>query len=426
MALFVRSSTRSKSPSGGVSKGSGGSTGTSAGGHRLNSTSGVDIKEFKEANDAVDDEITSVDISYISLFNNPSGWSRPTTPPQSQSGAATSSSKQQGLIDDPDAFTGVSADDFNALDFGSLFRQCAPYIAMHRSSVVVLHIPGHVLHNRVVFDAIMDDISIMHLLGVQVVIVVGVRDQLDLKVQQAGAVPVYHNGMRITDVETLQFLKETSGSARFEIESSLARGFRGRSPGQQGINVVSGNFFYTAKPLGVRDGIDFLFTGEVRRIEADNIKKRLESGDVVLLTSLGYSPSGESFNVPSESLAAECAANLKAAKIIFLTEGEMLWDTRKDKRVQSLRLGQAVALLDLWGFQSASYNQVEANLEAEAEADSHCSLESEPEPRLSSRGEDGSEQEKDIGCDDSSDHKVSNFKRLIARYAQLWSLSLLY
>lgn len=48
-------------------------------------------------------------------------------------------------------------------------------------------------------------------------------------------------------------------------------------------------------------------TGEVRRIEIENINKRLEQGDICMLTSLGYSPSGEVFNVPSESLAADCA-----------------------------------------------------------------------------------------------------------------------
>lgn len=73
---------------------------------------------------------------------------------------------------------------------------------------------------------------------------------------------------------------------------------------------MSGNFFWSAKPFGVREGIDYKLTGEVRKIEVDNIKKRLEFGDIVLLTSLGYSPSGEVFNVQSESLAADCAAKL--------------------------------------------------------------------------------------------------------------------
>ena len=164
----------------------------------------------------------------------------------------------------------------------------------------------------------------------------------------AGNVPLYHDGMRVTDDDTMRYLKETSGLARFEIESSLARGFRGR-PGQSGISVVSGNFFYSAKPLGVRGGVDYKLTGEVRRVEVDNLKKRLEAGDVVLLTSLGYSPSGEVFNVPSESLAAECAAKLQAAKVIYLTEGEALVDNRSGKPVQSLRLAQAISLLDKCG-----------------------------------------------------------------------------
>lgn len=355
------------------------------------------------------DDILGTDISSYVLFP------APTESPDQTSGADL-----------------VSPDSFDATEFGNIFRHCAPYIAQHRSSVVVIHIPGHVLQNRNVFDAISDDISIMHLLGLQLVLVVGVRDQLDTKLQQAGQQAVFFNNMRITDDEMMQHLKETSGAARFEIESSLTRGFRGRSPGQQGINVVSGNFFYSAKPLGVRDGVDFKFTGEVRRIEAENIKKRLESGDVVLLTSLGYSPSGESFNVPSESLAAECAANLKAAKIIFLTEGETLWDQTKERPVQSLRLAQAVALLDQWGIHSNTYNQVDADMSGGTPDKSSAavnSIDNEQSPfamenagmvegarrrSLSLKAQGGGEGGA-MPATSSDDAKMGNFKRLVAR-----------
>ena len=170
----------------------------------------------------------------------------------------------------------------------------------------------------------------------------GIRDQLDERIRAKGKGPnAFHDGMRITDEDTLNLLKEVSGLARFEIESSLARGFRGFTT-QSGISVISGNFFYTAKPLGVRDGIDFKLTGEVRKIETDNFKKRLDAGDVVLLTSLGYSNSGEMFNVPSESLAAECARKLSAAKLLYFTEGETIIDSRTGLAVQSLRLSQAI------------------------------------------------------------------------------------
>ena len=93
-------------------------------------------------------------------------------------------------------------------------------------------------------------------------------------------------------------------------------------------------------------------------MEVDNLKKRLDSGDIVLLTSLGYSPSGEVFNIPSESIAAECAMRLAASKIIYFTDGESVIDTRTGKTVQSLRLNQAISLLDACGIKSSFYNQV--------------------------------------------------------------------
>lgn len=290
--------------------------------------------------DVISDEMSSNDVSYVSI--KPPNYHRKTQ-------ATVHSIANE-----------KSADDLDTTNFGNIFRQCAPYIAMHSGCCMVIHLGGQAMQNREDYEAVLDDISILHLLGVQLVLVAGVRVELDEKLLEAGRTPNYHDGMRITDEETMKYLKETSGSARFEIESSLARGFRGR-PGQSGINVVSGNSFYSAKPLGVRDGVDYKLTGEVRRVEVDNIKRRLEANDVVMLTSVGYSPSGEVFHVPSESLAAECAARLQAAKIIYMTDGEIIVDDRTGKNVQSLRLAQAVSLLNTCGIKNNVYNEVEAD-----------------------------------------------------------------
>ena len=183
------------------------------------------------SNDAITRKLVSNDVSHVGVLPAPL---KPKPRPDP-------------VVNNADGFS--FCDDLDAYSFGSIFRQCAPYIAMHRGSTMVIHLGGKSLHSREDFDAVIDDISILHLLGVQLVLVAGVRKQLDDKMREKGHNPQYHDGMRVTDDETMQYLKETSGSARFEIESSLARGFRGR-PGQSGISVVSGNFFYSAKPLG--------------------------------------------------------------------------------------------------------------------------------------------------------------------------------
>lgn len=252
-------------------------------------------------------------------------------------------SKKSGLPertkDSKFKFTSESLSD---KDFGDIFRTCAPYIARHRAEGCVIHIPGHVIEDVDLLDEIMTDVSILHLLGVHLVLVMGVREQLERKLTAAGISMEMANGIRVTDERTLSLLKESCGLARYEIERSLTRAFSG----QQSINVVSGNSFYTAKPIGVREGVDYINAGEVRRVESDNIKRRLQDNDIILLSPVGYSNSGESFSVMSEDLAAAVASGIGANKVVFYSEGEALIDRRTKKRLASLRLAQAGKLME--------------------------------------------------------------------------------
>jgi len=85
--------------------------------------------------------------------------------------------------------------------------------------------------------------------------------------------------------------------------------------------VASGNFV-TAKPIGVIEGEDLLHTGEVRKIDAAAIRRRLDQHDIVLLSPIGYSPTGEIFNLSLEDVATQAAVELAADKLIFLMDTE--------------------------------------------------------------------------------------------------------
>ena len=172
----------------------------------------------------------------------------------------------------------------------------------------------------------MNDIALTWLLGMKIVIVVGCRYQVEKRLPNREK----HLGMTVTDIESLRVVKEEAGYVRFEVERQLARSLRmqgagggeGSAHGYYDGNVVSGNF-YSAQPFGILDGIDYKYSGFVRRVEVDKIKQVHEARDIVLLTTLGVSPSGEVFNVNSEALAASVAGALGASKIIFFTEKEV-------------------------------------------------------------------------------------------------------
>jgi amino-acid N-acetyltransferase len=109
------------------------------------------------------------------------------------------------------------------------------------------------------------------------------------------------------------------------------------------IRVASGNFV-TARPRGVVDGVDMLYTGEVRKVNADAINTRLDDGELVLLSPLGYSPTGEIFNLTLEDVAAETAIALGAEKLVFLMDEPGL-KSKGGKLLRELTVSDAEKLL---------------------------------------------------------------------------------
>ena len=244
-----------------------------------------------------------------------------------------------------------AANVFSQLPFVNMFRGSANYIANHRNTLAVYHIPGDLmdLEDPGVFRDLMNDVALTWLLGMKIVIVVGCRYQIEKRMPNREK----HFGMTITDQEVLRVVKEEAGYVRFEVERQLARSLRmqgavdGSSNGDFDGNVVSGNF-YSAQPFGILDGIDYKYSGFVRRVEVEKIRQVHQGRDIVLLTTLGVSPSGEVFNVNSESLAATVAGSLGASKIIFFTEKEVeLRHKEFGNKIQHLRVNDGRNLLDL-------------------------------------------------------------------------------
>uniref|UniRef100_A0A7S2UF80 amino-acid N-acetyltransferase n=1 Tax=Attheya septentrionalis TaxID=420275 RepID=A0A7S2UF80_9STRA len=259
--------------------------------------------------------------------------------------------------------------------FVKMFRGSASYIANHRNTLVVYHLPGELLEWDGYRD-LMDDIALTWLLGLKIVLCCGCRHQINSRLAaNPPKTDQMQMGLRVTDEETLRMVKEEAGYVRFEVERQMARSLRRHggfsrssnpttthpnngqtnpnSPFQDRQdmdgNVVSGNFF-SAQPLGILDGVDYKYTGFPRKIETDKIRQVHATHDIVLLTSLGVSPSGEVFNVNSEALAATAAGALDASKVIFFTvHGTTLRYKDTENVIQSLRLSDARNLLQHCG-----------------------------------------------------------------------------
>lgn len=212
-------------------------------------------------------------------------------------------------------------------DYVHWFRHSAPYINAHRDKTFVLMFGGEAVqhHN---FQHIIHDIALLHSLGIRLILVHGARPQINQNLLERHIETPFHQNRRVTTRESLRGVMNAVGSIRLEIEALLSMGLANSPMYGARIDVVSGNFV-TAKPYGIREGIDFQLTGEVRSVDTDAIQRHLDNHNIVLLGPTGYSTTGEVFNLLAEEVATKTAIALKADKLIFLGEKQGLMNEQK-------------------------------------------------------------------------------------------------
>lgn len=223
----------------------------------------------------------------------------------------------------------------------SWFRDAAPYIHAHAGSTFVVAFDGETIASAGI-DNLIHDLAILNSLGIRLVLVFGARHQIENSCREAGVAVHYHEGLRITDEASLTIARRVIGELRIDIESRLSFGLPHTPMADARIRCVSGNLV-NARPAGIRDGVDLGHTGEVRRVDQQAIKQHLDNHNMVLLPPLGYSLTGEIFNLSAEAIATATAISLSADKLIFI--GERSADLPRELTIHQAQ--QQIALHDL-------------------------------------------------------------------------------
>ena len=205
------------------------------------------------------------------------------------------------------------------------FRQATPYINAHRGKTFVIMLSGEAVADNNISN-IIHDIALLNSLGTRIVIIHGVRAQLDKKLEQLNINSQFVQGMRVSDEATMDAAIQACSLIRSQLETRLSMGLANSPMHGARVRVASANMI-TAKPAGIIDGVDLQHTGLVRKIDTVAMNTLLDLGNVVLLSPLAYSPTGEAFSLSYQQVASEIAIALQADKLIAFTDQDGICNT---------------------------------------------------------------------------------------------------
>lgn len=205
-------------------------------------------------------------------------------------------------------------------------REASPYIRAHRGHAFVVQMGGEAVDDSR-FPHLIQDLALLCGVGIKLVVVHGTRPQIEQRLRAAKLASKLAGHLRVTDAQTLSLVKDATAAVRYHIEAQFAHCTSNRLLGGAPIRIAGGNFV-VARPAGVINGIDLQFTGEIRKIDVAAINRQLDHGDLVLISPLGYSPTGEVFSLNALDLATVIAGELKASKLLVLGESPGILDAQ--------------------------------------------------------------------------------------------------
>jgi amino-acid N-acetyltransferase len=194
-----------------------------------------------------------------------------------------------------------------------LIREVFVYAHRFMGSVFVFRIGARLMANPS-FPGLVSDLALLHENGIKIVLVPSGGARIDELLAIYGIETEKAQGLRISTPEAMPLIEMAAFDTATRLMNQLAR---------NKVEAVVGNWV-RARSYGVRDGIDFQQTGIVDKVHVDLIMRSIEDDFVPILPCIGWSAIGEPYNISSIELATALAIGLKARKLVFLTEGELL------------------------------------------------------------------------------------------------------
>jgi len=235
-----------------------------------------------------------------------------------------------------------------------LLREALPYIQRFKGQTFVVKLSGKVTENHENLISLAEELALLHQVGIRISVVHGGGKQLSELAKQLGVEQTIIEGRRVTDDATLEMAKMIFAG---KINTDILAALRHRGIEAVGLSGVDGNIVHAERrppkeilnrETGVRDKVDFGHVGDVVQINARLLTVLLDHGYLPVISSLGADREGTVFNINADTIAAEIAIQLKAEKLILLSDVDGIYLTAgapntKLSRLTAMEAGELIS-----------------------------------------------------------------------------------
>jgi acetylglutamate kinase len=231
----------------------------------------------------------------------------------------------------------ISADDSLRVE---VLSEALPYIQRFAGRRVVIKYGGAAMVKQELREAVFRDVALLASVGVHPVVVHGGGPEINQWLTRLSIQPVFHNGLRVTDPETMDVVEMVLvGRVNKQIVNGLNQ-VGGRAVGFSGAD----GDLVRARPYG--DG-SLGLVGDVARVDPSVIIPLLDQGYIPVISSVAPNQTGQSYNINADTVAGELAAALDAEKLVLLTDTPGILRNREDpdSLIRQLSLSEARQLI---------------------------------------------------------------------------------
>ena len=202
------------------------------------------------------------------------------------------------------------------MDRARVLNEALPYIQQYNHKTIVVKYGGNAMISEQLRRAVISDIVLLHLVGIQVVVVHGGGPEISAMLKKIGKEGTFVNGLRYTDPETMEIVQQILCGKVSKDLVSLIDQFGGKAMGLSGMDS---RIIEAVKKTD--DGFDYGLVGNITNINAEPINDMLAAGYIPVISTVAAGADGEKcYNINADTAAAQIAAALGAEKLIILTD----------------------------------------------------------------------------------------------------------